>query len=734
MVDPSDEKGNWIDITEMIKECAASLSFQEPYICNEHSFSLHDSMAALELMDQKMDCCEIPANLVGSGSADTTVPPRPLPNGLDDCVSNLPWDHITLHETAVIAVEALTRLEALLSGASMPESTYTCMYAHNAVMSDMRERLDPKWTISEQLSQLMTPTKNKPKDPTIPQLVLYATILALVDMSDVVRSIVVNADIYEEEDFSIIMFGLQVFGEALDNEANVVITKSLSQLEGNDSIEAKILRHILQFQFKFLQVCTTMSKLTAESVRPSCEHVQFFVKAGVDELMALKKIQPSLAVDDDETKLLLKRCFDPFVYRQLVGSSPTRKIVYKKPDESIDVLSKVFGEIADSVCPLLLDVSTLGQVRHLVQKTSVSSINILSRSLIVLNLYFDDRLLGQYDLGKLIGQDIQQISAMPDDILESKHGVAFRNRLAKPVYDTLKLLLLNRNRQRTYLEVIMFPEWITLQREAHALDMINRQDLNVRDKFSPFFLQYVLCKTVELMDHFVALGIELELFQGQHDLGVAYWYRDFLLSTLLTNMSQMRQERETSNRLQESIGNGKNGYSSKRIKEDKEAEFAFMMIGFKRVMCRGLVRFIAALNQAGVVKNNIYEFTSHELRFRKRFDHFAGIAQPPPLTYDDFRQGSDFSNVISKDLLAATADCFKQCKVMLDGLFAVLESLSPDDIDDRKEELRKLTKVSVGNAVFLMRLKQMIEKGGKPGEKDVVFDFGVDQFCTIRIE
>lgn len=722
-----------VDITDVIAGCAATLSHQEPFICKETSFSLHDSMSALELMDPKLDCCEIPANLVGSGSADSMVPPRPIPTGLDDIIADLPWDDVTLRQTACIALEALTRLEALLNGASLPESTYTCIYAHNAVLSDMRKRIDTTSTITEQLGQLMNQSDKKPKERTTPQLVLYATTLALVEISDVVRSIVMHADIYEEEDFSVTMFGLKVFDEAQDNEASLAIRACLQKLEKDHSTEANILRHLMNFQLHFLQICNTMTKLTSETVKTACLQVQTCVNDGIEELKALKEAQCAITLDDDEMKLLLKRCFDPYLYRPLVGNSPTRKVVYKKHEESIDILVKVFGEVACTVCHILLEGSTLPQLRRLLQGMAHSSINILSRSLIVLNMYFDDRLLGQHHLWKLIGKDIQQLSGIPLIQLENKHGVAFINRMAKPVYDTLKLLLLNRNRQRAYLEAVMFPDWTSLHGEAHAVDVAQRHDLNLGEHTPPFYLQYVLCTTVILMDHFVILGIELELFQGQHDLGVAYWYRDFLLSTLLTTMSQMRQT--MAKRLHGVNHNGDQKQGSQPSKEDQETDFAFRTVGYKRSMCRGLVRFIAALNQAEIVKNDIYEFTSHAERFRKRFDPFAGILQPPPLTYDDFMMGSDFTGVTSMDLLASTAECFKQCKIIVDDLSETLLAIGPDDINERDENLRKSRKISVGNSAFVMRLTQMIDKGSRTGSEKVVFDFGENaEFCTIKIE
>lgn len=131
-----------VDITSLIQECASSLSFSNPILCNEESFSLHDSMAALELMDRKMDCCELSASLLHpNNDADVIIPPRSIPTGLEDEVAPLPWNELTIKDAAAIALEILPLLESLLRGTSVAESTYTCLYAHNAVLSEMKERL-----------------------------------------------------------------------------------------------------------------------------------------------------------------------------------------------------------------------------------------------------------------------------------------------------------------------------------------------------------------------------------------------------------------------------------------------------------------------------------------------------------------------------------------------------------------------------------------------------------------
>ena len=130
---------------------------------------------------------------------------------------------------------------------------------------------------------------------------------------------------------------------------------------------------------------------------------------------------------------------------------------------------------------------------------------------------------------------------------------------------------------------------------------------------------------------------------------------------------------------------------------------------------------------------HVYEFTSHEQRFQKQFEPFQLIMSPPPLSYDDFKAGSDFQNVSQADLLSSTSDCFKKSKTMLDNIsihIGTIESkYSPLDAD----EIRALTKVCVGNSVFLMRLIQQAgDKGTASGK--VTFDFAANsQFCTIKV-
>lgn len=709
-----------VDITSLIQECASSLSFSNPILCNEESFSLHDSMAALELMDRKMDCCELSASLIHpNNDADVIIPPRSIPTGLEDEVAPLPWNELTIKDAAAIALEILPLLESLLRGTSVAESTYTCLYAHNAVLSEMKERL-----LTHKFGNLGVSVS--PHDTNIAQFLVYAATLAMVEISDVVRSIVLHADIYEEEDFSVNTFGLQFFPDADGPETIKTLQEALDRIskfeEEKQTIDdVVILRYIMEFELSFLKACSSLAKLSATPALQVTLTAQEAARAGVDALSKLLSVlegQPAAEVQPQ----ILSKCFDPYVYRPLVGSAPVRKVAFLTPSESLPILSKILSEIDWAVCDLLLSGSSLLQIRRMLNHVSLSSVNILSRSLIVLNLYFDDKLLGEHSLGSLIGSEMTQMMGLPNALLESTYGQAFLSRTAKPMYDALKLLVFNRNRQRSYMEAIMFYDWSSLQQEAHIVDVNHRKDFG--SDMPPYFTHYALYVTAWLMDHHVALGIELGLFCGHHDLAVAYWYRDFLLSSLLSTLSSIRAAKKMS--LETSHAYAAAG-------DDLQNDMEVMIVGFKRTLCRGIVRFIASLTQAKLLHPVAYEFTSLEQRFQKQFEPFQLIASPPALSYEDFKAGSDFQYVAQADLLSSTSDCFKKSKSMLDNISTHIGSIerkySPLDAD----EIRALTKVCVGNSVFLMRLVQQSCGNGTSSGK-VTLDFSVhSQFCTIKI-
>mmetsp|Transcript_22625 Transcript_22625/g.39836 ORF Transcript_22625/g.39836 Transcript_22625/m.39836 type:complete len:248 (+) Transcript_22625:127-870(+) len=186
--------------------------------------------------------------------------------------------------------------------------------------------------------------------------------------------------------------------------------------------------------------------------------------------------------------------------------------------------------------------------------------------------------------------------------------------------------------------------------------------------------------------------------------------------------------------------------------EDFEDRLDYTSLLLHRNLCRGLVRYIAALRQAKLLCDppaSITMFTTHQQRFEKRFEAFSTLYQPPSLSYEDYMRGSDFSAVQSKDLLASATECFRSGKGIVDWLLdvVVVESCDEATIDGtekrkdddfyisiRREEIMALAKVCVTNSLFLHKLASTTAGGKNPGSSKVSLEFKAHkQYCTLSI-
>jgi hypothetical protein len=447
---------------------------------------------------------------------------------------------------------------------------------------------------------------------------------------------------------------------------------------------------------------------------------------------------------------LIKRCFDPYINRPLLGNAPVRKTRKLKPAEAINNLIQITEEVNGLVCNLLLKGSSIGRICRILNQHANKSVNILSRSLIVLNLYFEDKLLGRHDLRHLLVEAIRQWCHIPETLIREKHFQAFLNRLAKPMYDTMKLLTLNRNRQRAYIEAVMLQDWISLQAEAQLVDAQYRKDNPTDDASLPCMSYFALFILIDLLDRHLSSAISLNLFYEHHDIAFAYWYRHYLLSAQLNQFSSMRQTRKAAKaamlqQQQQQQSESKRGKkkNAKKVNgdvvdlqdtpEDSEDEVFQALLGLKRMLCSGILRFIAALRQAEILKDKTFEFTTFQKIFEKRFEVYQNVRQPPPLSYEDYLRGSDFSRVSKADLLQSTLDLFQACKATVEKMLEALSLLDPLYAPITETEARALLKVCVGNIVYLHRLQQIV-KSPRQDHVAVVFDFAShDEFCTIKL-
>eukprot|EP00804_Cyclotella_cryptica_P004040 CCRYP_015446-RA/>CCRYP_015446-RA protein AED:0.25 eAED:0.25 QI:1054/1/1/1/1/1/4/1029/442 len=419
------------------------------------------------------------------------------------------------------------------------------LWCHEGVVSDMAERLNV-WTVLE----TEVDGGGDEEEGTVAQWALFASTLGVVRIAEAVRSIVVDADIYEEENFGPDSFGniltlsrveidkidlpldasnqeedptnicsgLNRENRLVNNLWDVAISKlkqyqlSCTDESARSTIEALVL--ILQTQQSFFLAIQMLYNLNDKNVVVSTRRATEYSR---ETVRLLKRLRSNLFVEryakhgliesdgrlcdvtwisghleNQACRIFLSASYDPFVNRRSLGNAPIRKARFRQIFHVIDSISNLTSELEWAVCDVMLNGNTLGRITRMLTNNSLRGsggagvvpapptggpspkvgTNILSRSLLLINLYFDDKLLGQYDFTDIIGQHMVQLCAVPESMIESTGS--WLARLAKPLYDTLKALCLDRHRERTWTESILLPAFGALQTEAASMDEIFR--------------------------------------------------------------------------------------------------------------------------------------------------------------------------------------------------------------------------------------------------------------------
>ena len=111
-------------------------------------------------------------------------------------------------------------------------------------------------------------TNSKPRG-TLAQHVVFATSLALVELTEIVRSIVLHGDIYAEEDFCANTYSVPIYSnrekESTISQLNYAM-KLVADMDSTDSDEGQAMRAILGFLLDLLNVSSSVVRLLTYDV------------------------------------------------------------------------------------------------------------------------------------------------------------------------------------------------------------------------------------------------------------------------------------------------------------------------------------------------------------------------------------------------------------------------------------------------------------------------------------
>ena len=671
------------DITELCCDVARGLEVNE--LLHGPSFNLFEAMSALELMDPKMD---------GDHEPTVDVATRVATGALRFELSSA--------ELSAVLERLLVCLVSWFDGGSLAETLFTCLYLHQPALAHLH-------LLREQAGAAASSS-------LIALLAAVTTVLRTVGLQ---RKAVIQADIYEEEDFCPGLFGFATAPDVSDDAMRALCAEAeerAAQDGASDRTAADRLLPLLRWFRALHDACATLADVRKGSVESGANEAREAIRDATKQLAAIEA-QHGGSGSAPPPDLALHG-FDASINRPLLGSAPMRKVHFDAFPEVLAKLGAFLGTL-DGICTMLLSPS-LDALRGTLKRLSKASANVLARSLMAMNLYVDDLLLG-----RLVFYDVVR-EAMVDDgvaavVLSSQAGSDFMHHVIKPVYDSLRLFTLNRSRQRARLE-LLFHDWAIVQNEARYADGLFCEEVGL--ECAQYLSNWALMEVLGMMQQHVSLGIELQLYSCHEcDAACAYWYWEYLISASLHVLTAVMSSKEELERLKEmdkdkekrrgglvATGKKRSNKHKKKPGPGEPSNGASPGVGHelnlqlhvRRSLCRGIARLLAGVSASHLLQHQeaeaIFEYSSWRCRFEHRFAAFANLQQPPVLRF------GEFENTMSGDpqaLLASAAECFKQCKSLIDRAVRAM----PEPDETALAELRNLTKVAVANGVTIAQFQ-----------------------------
>ncbi|OQR90203.1 hypothetical protein ACHHYP_05710 [Achlya hypogyna] len=694
----------WADATELFFDASNALTLSQ--MVHVPFFSYFESMSALELMDPKMD-----AGMVDQNQLILPVAER-LAKGL------IPMT-FTDAASVVATIDRIEQCEsAWRNGQTTEQSLLTCLYLHPVVYHTLLQ-LD-----TDEVSLAAGPSKEASL-----LCIFRAYLLLTIKACTVQRNAILRADIYEEEDFApagadtprgeaiddALVFGSLELAEArLDALLAKKSKKKTSTVEplhptlGRDF--ARLLSTRLQYKKNFYFCLASLG--TAEC--PDLERATVFLEAALDDLTALATESLEVAAGCFAPEAHVG--FDNHIGRVLASTAPPRAAKLEPFASVVAANTTLCTHLRLATAPAAFE--SMDDLKAFLSHMSSLQPNILVRSYILLFLYIDKKMYGQYNFMEWLG-DSMVMAGVPSVLLSTQEGMMYSSRCIEAVYESLKLHMHNRPRQRSRLE-LMLQDWAVLETEAAAIDDKFVTEMGIpKASYPRYFTAWALEQTLGLMQQYLSLGFELDLY-ATSEYATIYCYLDYLIGTRihnLTNAWSFVEKLHTMTRPEAKAvpppapakKSGKKGSKGPKKPDAPEAvdpvkeKYALdiALLETHRALVRAMFQYVVGLQLDGLLPADTPVYGSPEVRYAHRFLPFEKLQYPQPLSYADMTKNCDFSQYEVAVVYQSSDECFKMARGHMEQV------LSKPTLPERLVgELKALTKVCVANGVYIAQLEK----------------------------
>ncbi|KAG5932158.1 hypothetical protein E4U53_001457 [Claviceps sorghi] len=699
------------DITDKFANAVQTLEPGE--IVKDDYFTLFDSVAALEIMDPKMDSgCVQPGEELDV-LYDVSRPLQP------EQVLGI-MDQLLCHEMSWHV------------GYPLSQTIFTSVYVEALLMIEPANIEQAHFVRNQN-------TEDADDDQAMLQ-VLRAYILGMLKACGYVNERIKAEHFYEEEDFVPNTYNRRLLTNLPTKEVQDVLGDAVDlvlSLKGaslpDDVADALVSRLNLRSVFLTATESPQYMKEPSKAKAPWDEALQILPR--IDTTHSLGS-----AVDD---------AFSMKLQRKLASTMPPRPIVQLKFDDAFGHLSRLFKDGSEVIGVLdYTDSQCLQTFVHMFQSKKPQPM-VYIRTLLQTFLFNAMEMLGSMSFRQLIDDNLSIITLPAHPLLDrdndeveapqdarfvmSHQMELFRQRAAQPFLDIFRTACQNRSRvRRTLCHLIR--DWEALQVDAEDIDQFlqiatNEQPIRRRsspgsdspETYSLPLSSWTYLYKLRQMEAIVQLGFELQIYQVD-EMGGMYWYLNYLAKSRLHHVERIktfivRQAKHPDTNSQPL----RPGAAEHQLQRSLAyTRLSLLDAATTWELSDALCRLYAVLQRHNLIQAPQRPYSNDQLRYHLRMKPFSPIGIPALPTFDDFARGTRQPGSSTTELLDHAERAVASAKKGLEALsrLSAEDSFSVGSHERWIGTAKNALKSCIATGVAVSTLQKALRKTGGDDDED----------------
>ncbi|APA05992.1 hypothetical protein sscle_01g007620 [Sclerotinia sclerotiorum 1980 UF-70] len=683
------------NITQNFTDAAHQLKLGD--LVKDPFFTLFDAVAALEIMDPKMD-------------SGYLAPGETMEDDYDFTQTLLP------EEVLGIVDQLLCHEMAWHMGHPLAQTIFTSLYI-DRILYPSPLSLDETF---------FDKSKSCSEDEHLMLQVLRAYCLGLIKTCWYVNNRVRSEHFYEEEDFATHTFHRNLLEGIEHSEILGFLKETMELVLRTDNIPDDIkeaLKVRLSFRHAFLEAVDI-----ADSRSPDAKVFWRETLSFIPELRLSSKLAKSVP-----------QSFSVKLQRKLASTVPPRPIVVVGQENAYEHLERMCkdGENAVDILDYADSHSLMTFISLFQAKKPQPTVYI--RTLLQYYMFADMIILGKMSIREVLDDDLASLTLPANQLLDRNNDEIevtrdprfhmaqrmeiFRSRAANTYIDILRTMCQNRCRmRRTLCHTIV--DWDNLQLDGEEIDQELREftkeepfiDLKIsNDPIYAFPLSsWAYYYKLRQMEWIVQLGFELQVYQPD-ELSGMYYYLNHLCKTRSRHLERIRSEVMRS-------------YSARRkasqLDTSQQKEFAntISFINFSMLevtstygFADALSSLFEALRRLDLIPIPPRPYGDDIMRYEVRMKPFSTIGLPEPMPFETFIYNVTQPKESTLDLLLIAAEATAAAKKG----FEILSKLNPKDAYCRGsheswvKDIKNCLKACIFTGISVAAVKRAIEAAGE---------------------